>query len=168
MVENTFDSVMSEMKEAVRDPRTPSDVRKAVLRGIGHLEDLMEGPAEEEGEEGEEEDGCLDCGCSHQPDYRISQVIPAAGWQAVFAETDEKDPQAMAVEPVMFFALMEFEDGFSCLTGMYAQDDQILPCWPVGTFVGYVPPGKNPDMYAGKVSEKIKEIQAEKAQHEKT
>jgi hypothetical protein len=148
MTEDTLEAILQDLKEAVSEPKTPFNVRQAVKR----LEEFLEAPDDE---------NCPDCGGSIQPPPRITQVIPAAeGWRAVFAEGDSKDPLSMSVESVMFFGVVEFPDGFSIVSGLYINNDDaaIVPCWPMMTFVGYVPPGKNPDILADKVREKIKEL----------
>lgn len=148
MTEDTLEAIMQDLRKAVEGPKVPFNVRQAVKR----LEEFFEAP-DEDGED------CPDCGKPFQPDPRITQITPAAdGWRAVFAESDDKDPLSMSVEPVMFFAVLEFPDGYSVVSGMCSYGGSIMPCFPVGTFVGYVPPGKNPDMLADKVREKIKEI----------
>ena len=150
MVEDTFELVMENLKEAVQEPKVPFNVRQAVKR----LEEFLESS------DGEEEDGgCPDCGNPIQLPPRITQIVPAAeGWRAVFAEGDSKDPLSMSVESVLFFGVVEFSDGLSVVSGLYIDDAAIVPCGSIMTFVGYVPPGKNPDILADKVREKIKEL----------
>lgn len=158
MTEHSFEHILDGLKESVRDPRTPSDVRQAVLSSIKKLRKFVQES---------EEDGCPNC--DGGPDFKVLKMVPVDGWTAVFAESDDQDPQKMCVEPVLFFALLEFLDGESMVvSGMCANGEQILPCFPIATFVGYVPPGKSPDMHADRVRKRIQELKDLQSEEEKS
>lgn len=104
----------------------------------------------EPGEEGS--DLCPDCGSEMHGDPQILQIIPAPpGYRAVYAESDEHDPTRMAVEDVVCLELVRLHDGETVISGMTTYEDSFMPCYELASFMGYVPPGKNPDMYADKV-----------------
>lgn len=98
---------------------------------------------------------CPSCGEEieeSEPGPDIIQIIPALpGYRAVYAEIDEHDPTKMSVEDIACWALVRHPDGSTFVGGMTVYEDSMMPCWELGSFMGYVPPGKDPDRYATKV-----------------
>lgn len=150
--------MMAHWLESFIEEHVPGLPTKARNQLRAKAKELMES-AETAYEDDPESDECPNCGEEMEPPKPdILQIVPCPpGYRAVYAESDVQDPTKMSVEDVVCFQLMRFPDGDTIITGLTTFEDDLIPCALLDTFMGYVPPGKNPDMYATKVKKFFEE-----------
>jgi len=157
--DDEFLAVAKQLEELVEDggmaPATSKKLSKCIEDLRSALKDLWDGAGDED-DDAEHEDHCPSC--SGEPIPKITQMCTApAGWRAVFAETDSADPTKMMIDDVVAFGVVAFPDGDTDTTGIVMSQVNMVPCEMVGTFIGYLKPGQDPSVLAGKVSEFLKD-----------
>jgi hypothetical protein len=156
--DDRFLAVAKQLMEVVADggmtPATSKKLNKCIDEIHGALKDVWDEVEDDESDD--DEDLCPSC--SGAPIPKIIQMCPApVGWRAVFAETDSADPTKMMIDDVVAFGVIEFPDGDTDTTGIAISQASMVPCEMVGTFIGYLKPGQDPSVLAGKVSEFLKD-----------
>jgi hypothetical protein len=88
----------------------------------------------------------------------IIQIMPAEGWRGLWVGESPEDMAELLVEPLVGWALMKNEEGFTSVVGLSAYDT-VTPCHEDYNFVLYIAPGKDPENYREEARRKLRSIQ---------
>lgn len=92
--------------------------------------------------------------------FKVLQIIPAAGWRAVFAERPEKpgDP-SFRMRPLVCWALSDCDEGYH-IDGLSTDGVEVEPAPMSDGFVCYLAPGQDTDGMEERAKELLDELDA--------